>query len=121
MWIILGVCGAVFVMAIVVAGAWGLFDGGMPDDGEERAPGHRLPEGFGASDVERLGFTPAVRGYRMDEVDEVLRVLAARIRELEAEAARREDSGGSATDSSSAAAPSDGTGAPAAGADSTHA
>ena len=40
-----------------------------------------------AGDVGQLHFDRALRGYRMDEVDEVIDALSARVRELETEAA----------------------------------
>jgi DivIVA domain-containing protein len=64
----------------------------MPDADPDRAPYGVLPEdeGIGGADVERLRFSLAFRGYRMDEVDDVLDRLTdelavrdARIAELE--------------------------------------
>jgi DivIVA domain-containing protein len=42
-----------------------------------------------ADDVGALHFDQGLRGYRMDQVDEAIDALAARLRELEAETASR--------------------------------
>jgi DivIVA domain-containing protein len=43
------------------------------------------PEGsISADDIEQLHFDQGLRGYRMDQVDEVIDALGARLRELEA-------------------------------------
>lgn len=59
-------------------------------------PEHGLPaEGVGAEDVARVRFDTALRGYRMDQVDEVLDRLQGRIAELESgQAARPSSTGG---------------------------
>lgn len=61
----------------------------------DTAGGHPLPEGtVGSSDVERVRFDIALRGYRMDQVDEVLRRLRERLSELETEVANGRPGGG---------------------------
>ncbi|WP_432491586.1 DivIVA domain-containing protein [Kineococcus gypseus] len=51
-------------------------------------PYRGLPEGpVLASDVDEVRFTPALRGYRMDEVDAVLDRLREEIRERDEELA----------------------------------
>jgi DivIVA domain-containing protein len=51
------------------------------------APHHGLPESdFAASDVDAVRFDTALRGYRMDQVDEVLDRLQQRLAELESAA-----------------------------------
>jgi DivIVA domain-containing protein len=65
---------------------------GLDDVEPERSPGGALRGGpLERADIDRLRFTLAFRGYRMDEVDDVLdRLVAelerkdARIRDLEA-------------------------------------
>ena len=81
-------------IAVVATGRWG----GLPDVEPERSPRGELPAD---SEVDRpavdgLRFSLALRGYRMDEVDDVLDRLGAelayrdsRIAELEAAAAVR--------------------------------
>jgi DivIVA domain-containing protein len=73
-------------VALVAAGRGALMSEAPPD----RAP-FALPEQLTAADVREAQFSAAFRGYRMDQVDEVLdRLLAeleardARIAELEA-------------------------------------
>jgi DivIVA domain-containing protein len=47
-----------------------------------------LPAGpVSAADLAELHFDQALRGYRMDQVDEVIDALSARIRKLESEGA----------------------------------
>jgi DivIVA domain-containing protein len=82
--VLLGVLGAVAVLAAGRGGA-------MADAAHDRAPGATLPDGVvSGEDVERLSFSLAFRGYRMDEVDatldrlvEALAARDARIAELE--------------------------------------
>jgi DivIVA domain-containing protein len=69
----------------------------LPDP--ERSPRGTLPAGeVGRADVDALRFTLALRGYRMDEVDDVIDRLLdeldrrdARIAELEAPASSGDD------------------------------
>ncbi|HEY7718320.1 MAG TPA: DivIVA domain-containing protein [Pedococcus sp.] len=51
------------------------------------APDPGLRESFGAGDIEALHFDTALRGYRMDQVDEVLDRLQDRLAEQERELA----------------------------------
>lgn len=105
-WIVLGVCAAVFIMAIAVAGSFNLFNGGMPASSESQ-PRPGLSEGFSADDVPDLRFSTALRGYRMDEVDAALDALHERIVTLEARTDAR--SAHSQTDSTDDSADTDGT------------
>jgi DivIVA domain-containing protein len=89
--LVLAVIGAI---AVVAAGR----GGGLEDAEPERSPFGALPDGEPARGaVDGLRFTLALRGYRMDEVDDVLDRLATeldnradRIAELEAELAERD-------------------------------
>ncbi|MGW9403095.1 DivIVA domain-containing protein [Arthrobacter sp. NPDC055585] len=54
---------------------------GEPD---ARLPPVLLPENPGAADIADLKFSVALRGYRMDEVDEVLQKLASALLERDA-------------------------------------
>ncbi|MEO9247988.1 DivIVA domain-containing protein [Citricoccus nitrophenolicus] len=47
-----------------------------------------LPPEPSPSDVDRLRFSPGLRGYRMDQVDEALQVLSVALAERDAEIAR---------------------------------
>ncbi len=71
--LVLAVLGAV----AVVAAGWG--DGLAPS---ARRPGTRaeLPPELRAEDLDRLRFAVGLRGYRMDEVDEVLDRLREELR-----------------------------------------
>ena len=63
---------AMAVIAAVAALVTGRISGGM-DAPESSLPFRGLPpEQVTAADLEALRFTPALRGYRMDQVDEVL-------------------------------------------------
>lgn len=71
-------------VAAVAAVATGRITGGL-DDPVSSLPARPLPEGeVEAADVERVRFSPALRGYRMEEVDATLDRLVA-------ELARREE------------------------------
>ena len=76
------------VVAAVAAVAAGLITGGM-DDPERTIPVRALPDGrLTARDVVDLRFSPAVRGYRMDQVDAAMERLAAELERLHADADR---------------------------------
>jgi DivIVA domain-containing protein len=91
--VVLAVIGGI---AVVATGRWG----GLPDAEPERSPRGELPAD-GEVDrpaVDGLRFSLALRGYRMDEVDEVLDRLVdelgrrgERISELEARLPEEED------------------------------
>ncbi|WP_051297622.1 DivIVA domain-containing protein [Brevibacterium album] len=89
-WIVLGVCAAVFVLCAAIAGARGAFDGGMAEREDDRPPAQRLPAEASAEDLDRLSFTPALWGYRPAEVDAVLATLRARLQAYEEQAGARE-------------------------------
>lgn len=52
-------------------------------------PAHPLS----AADIAELHFDQALRGYRMDQVDEVIDALSSRIRELESQGASPTEQG----------------------------
>ena len=76
---------ALLALALIVA--FGLVLAGrlpkVPQPTRERYI-QRLPERPSPVDVDQLRFPVAVRGYRMDDVDEALAILRNRIAELEA-------------------------------------
>ncbi|GAA2088214.1 DivIVA domain-containing protein [Brevibacterium salitolerans] len=87
-WIVVGVCAAVFLLCIAVAGARGAFDSGMGAREDDLPPAQRLPEAPTAEDLAGLRFTPVLWGYRPAEVDAALAALRERLAEYErAEAA----------------------------------
>lgn len=72
------------VIAVVAALVTGRLDASLPAP-VGSSPHRPLPEGrLSAGDVEGLRFSLAVRGYRMDEVDEVLDRLRAELAERDA-------------------------------------
>jgi DivIVA domain-containing protein len=81
----------VFVLiAILVLGVVAVVAGGRGGElaaAEDDRPGPWLPADrpVSADDVDAVHFGVGFRGYRMDEVDEVLDRLAAELREREAE------------------------------------
>jgi DivIVA domain-containing protein len=87
-WVVLGIA-VLAVVAIVAAGRGGGMSPAEPDRPDVVLPDDRL---VNRTDVDRVRFSVGLRGYRMDEVDDVLDRIAAdvesrdaRIRELEAE------------------------------------
>ena len=75
------------VIGLVAAVAAGRIGGGL-DDPASSLPGRGLPPGpFTLEDVDRVRFSPALRGYRMDEVDDVVDRLVDELRRLEEEVA----------------------------------
>ena len=81
LWIVIGVAAAVFVLVFVVAATFNVFSSETVDEAEERWTG--LPEEFTSDDLDSVRFRPALRGYRMEDVDEAMAVLRARLGELE--------------------------------------
>ncbi|MCY1158546.1 MAG: DivIVA protein [Citricoccus sp.] len=81
----------VLVVAIVVVGLIALALAGRTGFARPLAepvrtlPPVLLPADPEAADVERLRFSPALRGYRMDQVDEALRLLASALADRDAE------------------------------------
>ena len=79
----------ILVALVVVAGFAAVLTGRLvPDpmaDPVSSTPHHGLPSGrLRAADVEAVRFDTALRGYRMDQVDEVIDRLQAHIADLEA-------------------------------------
>jgi DivIVA domain-containing protein len=73
------------VIGLVAAVAAGRIGGGL-DGAASSLPGRGLPPGpFTLEDVDRVRFSPALRGYRMDEVDDVVDRLVDELRRLEDE------------------------------------
>lgn len=81
LWIVIGVAAAIFVLVIVIAASFNVFAAETGDEAQERWTG--LPEGFTSADLDTVGFRPALRGYRMEDVDEAMQILQHRLRVLE--------------------------------------
>jgi DivIVA domain-containing protein len=83
----------VLVLAVVVAVAavaTGRIAGGL-DDPVSSLPSRLLPEGgVAAAELEQVRFSPALRGYRMSEVDVVLDRLAVELARRDETIARLE-------------------------------
>ncbi len=76
---------ALAVLGLVVAVALGWIGGGL-DAPVSSLPDIGLPEGEVAPpDLDRLRFAPALRGYRMDQVDQTLDRLAEELARRDAE------------------------------------
>lgn len=82
LWIVIGVAAAIFVLVIVLAASFELFSSEAAE--ETDAVAAPLSGDFTVDDVDELRFRPALRGYRMDEVDAAIGRLRERISELEA-------------------------------------
>src|SRR5699024_9316459 len=61
-----------------------VFSAETVDEAEEGWTG--LPEGFTGADLETVTFRPALRGYRMEDVDQAMQILRERLDELESAA-----------------------------------
>jgi DivIVA domain-containing protein len=81
LWIVIGVAAAIFVLVIVIAASFNVFAAETGDEAQERWTG--LPEGFTSADLDTVSFRPALRGYRMEDVDEAMQILQHRLRVLE--------------------------------------
>jgi DivIVA domain-containing protein len=82
---VLAVLGGV---AVVAAGR----GSALPDPDPDRSPlGVLPPDEVGPTEVERLRFSLAFRGYRMDEVDDVLDRLTAELTQRDARIAELEN------------------------------
>jgi DivIVA domain-containing protein len=84
----------VFVLFIVVvliglstAAVMGRIGGFMSDPTSSQAFGGVPAESLSTDAIAQLHFDQGLRGYRMDQVDEVIDALSARLGELEAEVA----------------------------------
>ena len=75
------------VVGLVAAVAAGRITGGL-DEPSSSLPGRGLPAGrVGPEELEQVRFSPALRGYRMDEVDDVLDRLTEELQLREEEIA----------------------------------
>ncbi len=78
----------IVVLGLVVAVALGRIGGGL-DAPESSLPPTGLPDGeLTANDLEQVRFAPALRGYRMDQVDAALDRLGSELARRDAELER---------------------------------
>ena len=82
---------ALAVLGAVAAVAAGVITGGL-DDPATSVPPRELPSGpVSPDDVGRLRFCGALRGYRMDQVDDAMDRLQRELARRDAELADRQD------------------------------
>ncbi|UER55029.1 DivIVA domain-containing protein [Kineosporiaceae bacterium SCSIO 59966] len=83
---------AVVLVGVVAALAAGRIRGGLEEPVTSRPYREPLPEGpLSAADLDEVTFAPALRGYRMDEVDAVLERLREELVRRDVERARCEE------------------------------
>ena len=77
----------VVVAVVIIVTVLAMLAGRLPYDGMAEpvhtTPPVRLPRHPGPDDIAALRFDTALRGYRMDQVDEALAALQRRVAELE--------------------------------------
>lgn len=87
LWLYLIALALIGVIVVILIGRWN--GAHAPEEESSRAGGdvvdqllaERAEEPFSAEDLETITFDPAVRGYRMEQVDKLLDALAAQLRE----------------------------------------
>jgi DivIVA domain-containing protein len=77
----------VLLIGLTAAAVMGRIGGFMAEPTSTQAFSGVPTESLSADDVGALHFDQALRGYRMDQVDEAIDAIAARLRELETAAA----------------------------------
>ncbi|MHB1474580.1 MAG: DivIVA domain-containing protein [Dermatophilaceae bacterium] len=75
----------VLLIGLTAAAVMGRIGGFMAEATSSHAFSGVPAGSLSADDIGRLHFDQALRGYRMDQVDEVIDALNARLRELETE------------------------------------
>jgi DivIVA domain-containing protein len=77
----------VVLIGLTAAAVMGKIGGFMADPTSSQSFGGVPAESLSTDDIAQLHFDQALRGYRMDQVDEVMDALSARLGELETEVA----------------------------------
>lgn len=77
----------VLLIGLTAAAVMGRIGGSMSEPTSSQAFSGVPAGSLSADDIGQLHFDQALRGYRMDQVDEVIDALSARLRELETEVA----------------------------------
>ena len=75
----------VLLIGLTAAAVMGRIGGFLADPTSSQSFGGVPAEPLSTDDLTHLHFDRALRGYRMDQVDEVIDALSARLRELESE------------------------------------
>ena len=84
----------VVLIGLTTAAVLGKISGFLADATSSQSFSGLPPGPLSTRDVEELHFDQALRGYRMNQVDEVLDALCARVSELESEIASLSVRGG---------------------------
>jgi DivIVA domain-containing protein len=85
----------ILLIGLTTAAVMGKIGGFMADPTSSQSFGG-VPDGpLSADNLAHLHFDQALRGYRMNQVDEVIDALSARLHELESEVATLSVTGGS--------------------------
>ena len=77
----------VLLVGLTIAAVMGKISGFMADPTSSQAFVGVPAGSLSSDDIGQLNFDVGLRGYRMDQVDEVIDALGARLRELETEVA----------------------------------
>ena len=84
----------IVLIGLTVAAVMGKIGGFMADPTSSQSFGGLPAEPLSAQDVAHLHFDQALRGYRMNQVDEVIDALTARLQILESQVASLPAPGG---------------------------
>ena len=87
----------VLLVGLTTAAVLGKISGFLADATSSQSFNGVPPGPLSTQDIEELRFDQALRGYRMDQVDEVLDALCVRVSELESEVASLSAVGGSSS------------------------
>ncbi len=79
---------AIGVLGLVVAVALGRIGGGLEAPTSSLPPTHLPDGGLTPADLDVVRFAPALRGYRMDQVDEIIDRVAGELDRRDAEIER---------------------------------
>jgi len=77
----------VLLIGLTAAAVMGRIGGFMAEPTSSHAFSGVPPGSLSADDIEQVHFDQGLRGYRMDQVDDVIDAMSARLRELETEVA----------------------------------
>src|SRR5699024_1343334 len=83
-WIVIGVAAAIFVLVFVVAATFNVFSAETVYEAEEGWTAQ--PDGCTGAYLETETSRPALRGNRMEDVDQAMQILRERLDELESAA-----------------------------------
>ena len=84
----------IVLVGLATAAVLGKIGGFLADATTSRSFNGVPPGPISTADIEQLHFDQGLRGYRMDQVDEVLDALCVRVKDLESEVASSSPEGG---------------------------